>query len=100
LREALKNITNGGRAGAPAAGGEDGAVVRISLRREGAGAGASAVIEWWGVAPPGEDLFGGFAGGEGLRLALASKIIRAHGGEVSQGGDVLRARLPLQNSER
>ncbi|HEU4594194.1 MAG TPA: hypothetical protein VFS10_03415 [Pyrinomonadaceae bacterium] len=97
LREALKSITNGGRAGAPAAGVEDdGAGVRIHLRREG----SAAVIEWRGVAPTGEDIFGGFAGGEGLRLALAAKIIRAHGGEVAQNGEVLRARLPLQNSER
>ncbi len=95
LREALKNITNGGRAAVA----ED-AAGRVSLRREGEGASASAVIEWRGVAPQGEDIFGGFTGGEGLRLALASKIIRAHGGEVSQDGEVLRARLPLQNSER
>jgi nitrogen fixation/metabolism regulation signal transduction histidine kinase len=93
LREALKNITNGGRAAAAADAGEEGAGGPVSLRREGAGA---AVIEWQGVAGAGEDLFGGFAGGEGLRLALASKIIRAHGGEVAQDGDLLRARLPLQ----
>jgi len=90
----LKNITNGGRAAvAEDTGG------RVSLRREGAGASASAVIEWRGVAPQGEDIFGGFAGGDGLRLALASKIIRAHGGEVSQDGEVLRARLPLQSND-
>ncbi len=95
LREALKNITNGGRA---AATGEDGAPGSVSLRREAAG--AAAIIEWHGFAQPDEDIFRGFAGGEGLRLALASKIIQAHGGEVSQDGDVLRARLPLQNAER
>ena len=95
LREALKNISNGGRAAV-----SEGAGGAVSLRREGAGARASAVIEWRGVATVGEDLFGGFAGGEGLRLALASKIIRAHGGEVSQDGEVLRARLPLQGSDK
>ena len=94
LREALKNITNGG---GRAATGEDGAAGRISLRREGAG--ASAVIEWRGFAQPDEDVFRGFAGGDGLRLALASKIIQAHGGEVAQDGDVLRARLPLQSND-
>jgi signal transduction histidine kinase len=92
LREALKNITGGGR-------GADGAGEPISLRLEGAGANASAVIEWRGVAAAGEDLSRGFAGGDGLKLALASKIIRAHGGEVSQDGDVLRARLPLQSDD-
>jgi signal transduction histidine kinase len=91
LREALKNITNGG---GRAAAGEPGT---ISLAREGAG--ASAVVEWRGFAQPDEDVFRGFAGGEGLRLALASKIIQAHGGEVTQDGDVLRARLPLQSND-
>jgi signal transduction histidine kinase len=94
LREALKSITGGGRAAVP-----DGAGDPISLRREGAGDSGSAVIEWRGVAPAGEDISRGLAGGEGLRLALASKIIRAHGGEVSQDGDVLRARLPLQSDD-
>ena len=96
LREALKNITNGGRASAP-----EGAGGTITLRREGAdGARASAVVEWRGFAQPDEDVFRGFAGGEGLRLALASKIIQAHGGEVSQDGDVLRARLPLHTNDK
>lgn len=101
LREALKNITQGARStaveGTPD--GENGGGPRLSLRREGAGADASAIIEWRGVAPAGVDIFRGFAGGDGLRLALASKIIRAHGGELSQQGDVLSARLPLQKAE-
>lgn len=98
LREALKNITNGGGRAASGEGGAAAAAGTISLAREGAGA-AAAVNAWRGFAPPDEDVFRGFAGGDGLRLALASKIIRAHGGEVAQDGDVLRARLPLQSND-
>lgn len=89
LAEALKNITDGAR-GDGAAG-----VVEVSLRREGDDARPSAVIEWHGLADAGADLFGGFHGGPGLRLALAARIIREHGGEASQEGAALRARLPL-----
>ena len=94
LAEALKNITAGGRGEGPAAGG--GAEVR--LRQEQAAGGRVAVVEWRGVFGPGaqEDPFRGLAGGAGLRLALAARIIRAHGGEVSHEGGVARALLPLQ----
>jgi signal transduction histidine kinase len=89
LAEALKNITNGAREGG--AGG-------VSLRRvEEDGDDPSAVIEWRTPAGAfdGRDLFGSFDGGPGLRLALAARIIREHGGETSQEGGLLRARLPL-----
>src|SRR5437588_416606 len=74
LAEALKNITAGGRGeGRPA--GDDAAEVR--LRREQTAGGPVAVIEWRGVFGPGaqEDLFRSLAGGTGLRLALAARII-------------------------
>ncbi|MCA1618075.1 MAG: hypothetical protein LC795_01925 [Acidobacteria bacterium] len=32
----------------------------------------------------------------GLRMALAARIVRAHGGEVSHEGGRIRARLPLR----
>ncbi|HVF68178.1 MAG TPA: hypothetical protein VM914_10965, partial [Pyrinomonadaceae bacterium] len=93
LAEALKNITTGGRASAQG-GAEGGAEVRLS--REGPG--ASALVEWHGVtlADADGDPFKSFTGGAGLRLALAARIIREHGGEVSSEGGVVRARLPLQ----
>lgn len=84
IAEALKNITNGAGAAGP-----------VRLRREEAEGGAAAVIEWASAAEPGSDLFGGFNGGAGLRLALAARIILEHGGETSQEGGVVRARLPL-----
>jgi signal transduction histidine kinase len=88
LAEALKNITNGVR-------GEGSG--EVSLRRADEGGGPSAVIEWRtpAASEPGSDLFGSFGGGPGLRLALAARIIREHGGETSQEGGHLRARLPL-----
>jgi signal transduction histidine kinase len=93
LAEALKNITRGGRGEVREC--EEGAAVQ--LRRDASGATAAAVIEWRGVARADaqEDLFRSFAGGDGLRMALAARIIRAHGGEVSHEGGVIRARLPL-----
>jgi signal transduction histidine kinase len=96
LTEALKNITAGGRATAQA-GDEGGASVRLA-REEAGASGASAVVEWRGVplADTDGDPFKSFTGGAGLRLALAARIIREHGGEVSNEGGVIRARLPLQ----
>lgn len=73
----------------------------IRLRRDDTGATPQAVIEWDGATKSGvpEDVFNTFAGGQGLRLALAARIIRSHGGEVSQESGVLRARLPLSKDE-
>ncbi|HEV3468537.1 MAG TPA: hypothetical protein VG148_04395 [Pyrinomonadaceae bacterium] len=90
LAEALKNITSG-------AGAEGSEAAELSLRREEAGGRAAAVIEWRGLprAESGGDLFRSFKGGAGLRLALAARIIREHGGEATHEGGTLRARLPL-----
>jgi signal transduction histidine kinase len=92
LGEALKNITAGVRG--ESENGEGAAPVR--LRREG----AAAIVEWPGAAhgDAEEDPFRSLAGAQGLRMALAAKIIREHGGEVGREGAVLRARLPLPQS--
>jgi len=95
LAEALKNITAGAfdeSGAAPADGGGGPRHVRLS----GDGLG-EAVVEWRGAgAADGEDPFRSLAGAAGLRMALAAKIVRAHGGEVSSEGGRIRARLPLQ----
>jgi len=98
LAEALQNITAGGRSEARAgegAAGEGAAEVR--LRVEQTAGVRVGIVEWRGVFAPGvvEDPFRGLAGGAGLRLALAARVIRAHGGEVSHENGVARARLPL-----
>lgn len=94
LAEALKNITTGGR-GETQATNDD--TTQIKLRCEETAGGGVAVVEWRGVVAPDDedDPFRSFAGGSGMRLALAAKIISAHGGEVARDDGVLRARLPL-----
>ena len=95
LAEALKNITTGafGESGAAS---NDGGPQQVRLSDDGSG----AVVEWEGGAAAadadGEDPFRSLAGAAGLRMALAAKIVRAHGGEVSSEGGHIRARLPLQ----
>lgn len=94
LSEALRNITlrghsNDGTANAP----ESAPVIRLSS--DGDAQTRRAVIEWAGAPDSSGDPFGNLAGGEGLRMALAAKIIRAHGGEVAQEAGVVRVHLPL-----
>ncbi|HEX7317863.1 MAG TPA: hypothetical protein VF297_28425 [Pyrinomonadaceae bacterium] len=90
LAEALKNITTG--ASEESAG--DGGPRHVRLSGDGSG----AVVEWRGaaVAADGEDPFRSLAGASGLRMALAAKIVRAHGGEVTHEGGRIRAHLPLR----
>lgn len=94
LGEALKNINTGGRVEGQQA---EECASEVQLRREPSGSTHAAVVEWRGVVPADstEDPFRSFAGGAGMRMALAAKIIRAHGGEVEREGGVIRARLPL-----
>lgn len=89
LAEALKNITAGALGESGAA--EGASRVRLS------GDGSGALVEWQGAAAAdGEDPFRSLAGASGLRMALAAKIVRAHGGEVSREGGRISARLPLR----
>jgi signal transduction histidine kinase len=94
LSEALKNITTGGRGETQAT--EDN-TTEIKLRREETAGAGVAVVEWRGIVAPDDedDPFQSFAGSGALRMALAAKIIRAHGGEVARDGGVISARLPL-----
>jgi len=94
LAEALKNITAGAFGESGAAPPDGGGPQHVRLSGDGPG---EAVVEWRGAAAAdGEDPFRSLAGAAGLRMALAAKIVRAHGGEVSSEGGRLRARLPLQ----
>ena len=93
LSDALKSINEGARPAKGQAGEPE-----VRLRRGGAGGPPTAVVEWPGAAAVGggeNDLFNSFAGAESLRMALAARVIRAHGGEVEHEADTLRARLPL-----
>ena len=92
LAEALKSITAGARGEGGTEGG--GGAPRVRLSGEGSG----AVVEWLGAAvSDGDDPFRSLAGATGLRMALAARIVRAHGGEVSHAGGRISARLPLQH---
>lgn len=97
LSEALKSITNGGRSDVQTASAAEPASIR--LRREELGARTNAVVEWRGaLSDEAEgDPFRSFAGGPGLRLALAAKIIRAHGGEAIHDAGIVRVSLPLHD---
>jgi len=93
ISEALQSITVGAQASKSDKTGDG---IEITLRRDDSGSSPFAVIEWHGVRGEGdEDLFQSFAGSSGLRMALAAKVIRMHGGDVAHEASVLRARLPL-----
>ncbi|HEX5709647.1 MAG TPA: hypothetical protein VFX96_20375 [Pyrinomonadaceae bacterium] len=95
LTDALRGVCE--EAASANGAGAQGPPLKITLRREGSGEGARAVVEWRGAARETDtDPFDSFAGGRGLRLALAAKVIRAHGGEVSHERGTLYARLPLE----
>ena len=89
LAEALKHID----AGLPRVPKQVAPPVR--LKREA----SECVVEWRGVQATNGDPFNSFAGSAGLRLALAAKIIRAHGGRVEHEADAVRVRLPIVRDE-
>jgi signal transduction histidine kinase len=94
LSEALKTITLGGRASE----GLSAASPAVCLRRDQTSTQPWALIEWRGVIQDAADgdIFHSFVGAPGLRLALAAKIIQAHGGSATQEANTLRVRLPLE----
>ena len=93
LSEALKAVTEGAVSLARIRG--EASPLSIHLRHE-SGDDASAVIEWRGVMiNDGADPFHSLNGSAGLRLALAAKIIEAHGGATDQEPDKLRVHLKL-----
>ena len=54
-----------------------------------------AIIEWFGLRKIDHDPFHAFAGSEEIRLALAAKIIEAHGGSAKLVDDRFVVQLPL-----
>jgi hypothetical protein len=54
-----------------------------------------AIIEWSGLRKIDHDPFHSFVGSEEIRLALAAKIIEAHGGSAKLAEDRFVVQLPL-----
>lgn len=76
--------------------------VRLRLVRDETSGERDALIEWESAQAGDADPFQGFAGSHGLRLALAAKIFRAHGGQAGRADgapSVLQVRLPLKEAE-
>jgi hypothetical protein len=95
MREAFQAITTGARVLRRQTG--ELSPLEIHLRRERVDGGRSrALIEWRGVSLDGKtDPFRSFAGSDALRMSLAAKIIKAHGGEAGPASSSLRISLPL-----
>ncbi|HMF57925.1 MAG TPA: hypothetical protein VK619_16400 [Pyrinomonadaceae bacterium] len=95
LTESFRAITTGALKLRPAQAKEP---VEVNLHRESDGSDTTAIIEWRGLQIEDElDPFHSFAGSDGLRMAMASKIIEAHGGKATtEGGDKLIVRLPVK----
>ena len=74
-----------------------GPAVRLSRAEDGGG--PAALVEWE-TARGAQicDAASSLSGSDGLRVALATKIVRAHGGQLEHAADALRVRLPIKES--
>jgi signal transduction histidine kinase len=95
LGEALKEITNYASR-LDSTNTETDAPLRVCLTRED----EQAVIEWTNLKiNAADDPFHSLAGSDALRMALAARIIEAHGGTTEADANALRVRLPIKNSD-
>ncbi len=96
IAEALQTITFNAL-NTRLAGSADSDFLVVNLRRDQSAGDAAPqiIVEWRGVAPTEDDPFHSFAGSNGLRMSLATKIIEAHGGETESDAGIWRIRLPL-----
>jgi signal transduction histidine kinase len=96
LTEALKTITANALSSRPA---NETTGLKVNLRLDEDG--GRAIIEWRGLRMNnGDDPFHSFAGSEGLRMSLAAKVIKAHGGDTACDLSTLRAELPITVDNR
>lgn len=73
---------------------DDGAEITVSTKVTGNNSG-QAVIEWAGLRQLDHDPFRSFAGSDEIKLALAAKIIEAHGGSAKFIDKKFVIELPL-----
>jgi signal transduction histidine kinase len=74
---------------------DDGAEITVSTKLDGNNSG-QAVIEWAGLRQLDHDPFRSFAGSDEIKLALAAKIIEAHGGSAKFIDKKFVVELPLK----
>jgi signal transduction histidine kinase len=72
--------------------------LHIRLKREAMESRRDGVIEWRGFDALEHDPFHSFAGSDEIRMALAAKVVVAHGGSAERQNGTLRVRLPLAPS--
>lgn len=71
--------------------------VKLSLAADGDT--PAAIVEWQTEhAARLLDAAASLSGSDGLRVALARKIVRAHGGQLEHAANALRVRLPIKES--
>jgi signal transduction histidine kinase len=73
---------------------DDGAEITVTTKLDGNNSG-QAVIEWAGLRQLDHDPFRSFAGSDEIKLALAAKIIEAHGGSAKFIDKKFVIKLPL-----
>ena len=71
------------------------ASLQIHLTSETQKTRSNGLIEWCVLDSLDHDPFHSFAGSNEIRLALAARVIEAHGGSVEPGSGTLQVRLPL-----
>jgi signal transduction histidine kinase len=93
LTEALRWISVGALKYQPENGDSTG--LSLSALRAPSEGSTQAVVQWNGTREWDHDPFHSFVGSDEIRMSLASKIIRAHGGSASYEGKSLVVTLPL-----
>ncbi|HBB89538.1 MAG TPA: hypothetical protein DC047_18185 [Blastocatellia bacterium] len=69
--------------------------LRVHLCSEASGEHHDGIIDWHVLDSVDHDPFHSFAGTDEIRLAVAAKVIEAHGGSAERSNGFLRVRLPL-----
>ncbi|HKP47550.1 MAG TPA: hypothetical protein VJT50_13200 [Pyrinomonadaceae bacterium] len=95
ITEAFKSITQG--AARILKNRKQDGPLKIQLTEQRNENGGDAVIDWHIPDAFDHDPFRSFAGSSEIRMALAAKMIEAHGGAAEKRDGTLRVRLPLTN---